>query len=158
MNEHVSLSLVYRRFFVKKFDNEEFSKTFIESNGRAGTNFSQFYELLRATLLNEKHGQNTFASAELNRVASGYFKTEMEKVLYIGARRRQGCALRHANNEIHYTKEKYVLSHDCNCNIFSVTCHSCVVLCLIKCLIISKCLIICLFSPDNLSQAEVVEL
>lgn len=43
------------------------------------TNFSQFYELLIATLLNEKHGQNTFISAELNRVAFVYFKTEMER-------------------------------------------------------------------------------
>lgn len=82
MNKHVSLSLVYDRFSLKKFDNEEFSKTFTESNGRACTNFSQFYELLIATLLNEKHGQNTFASAELNHVAFVYFKTEMEKVLY----------------------------------------------------------------------------
>lgn len=80
-----------------------------QSNGRTCTNFSQFYELLIATLLNEKHGQNTFASAELNRVAFVYFKTEMEKVLYIDARRRQGCELKHANNEIHITpKEKYV--------------------------------------------------
>lgn len=108
MNKHVSLSLVYNRFFVKKFDNEEFSKTFIASNGRVCTNFSQFYEFLVATLLNEKHGQNTFASAELNRVAFVYFETEMEKVLYIEARRRQGCELKHANNEIHYTKKKYV--------------------------------------------------
>lgn len=104
----MSLSLVYDRFFVKKFDNEEFSKTFIESNGRVCTNFSQFYELLIATPLNEKHGQNTFRSAELNRVAFVYFKTEMEKVLYIEARRRQGCELKHANNEIHYTKENRV--------------------------------------------------
>lgn len=76
------------------------------------TNFSQFCELLIyiATLLNEKHGQNTFISAELNRVAFVYFKTEMEKVLYIEARRRQGCELKHANNEIHYTKENRVFN------------------------------------------------
>lgn len=74
------------------------------------TNFSQFYELLIATLLNEKHGQNTFISAELNRVAFVYFKTEMEKVLYIEARRRQGYELKHANNEIHYTKDNRVFN------------------------------------------------
>ena len=108
MNKHVSLSLVYDRLFVKKFDNEEFSKAFIESNLRACINFSQFYELLIARLLDEKHGQNTFASAELNRAVFVYFKIEMEEVFYIEARRRQGCELKYANNEIHYTKEKYV--------------------------------------------------
>lgn len=105
MNKHVSLSLVYNRFFVKKFDNEEFSKTLIESNG----SLHKFLSILW-TLLNEKHGQNTFISAELNRVAFVYFKTEMEKVLYIEARRRQGYELKHANNEIHYTKDNRVFN------------------------------------------------
>lgn len=39
-----------------------------------------------------KQGSNTFARAELNRVAFVYFKTGMEKVLYIEARRRQGVS------------------------------------------------------------------
>lgn len=109
MNKHVSLSLVYDRFFVKKFDNEEFSNTLIESNG----SLHKFLSILWITYSNTtkwKTRQNTFISAELNRVAFVYFKTEMEKVLYIEARRRQGCELKHANNEIHYTKENRVFN------------------------------------------------